>query len=251
MKNEQRAADSREEIISYQKLRTFIGLTGMLLPLLVWLGSYAFGAGEYAIQPSISHYYYSKMHVVFVCTLGILGGFLLTYKGKKREGDFITESNVANIAGWCALGVAAFPTRYCGFRTGPASNSQYLSLVDNVSALWGNIHFALAGILFVCFAAFCLYYFQRPDNTPQTESDEKKFKRRKKIYKVCGWGILISIALIALFSFVFDYAYGIFAYATFIFEWTALWFFGFAWLVKGSETWKRVPVLKKMISPLR
>lgn len=71
------------------------------------------------------------------------------------------------------------------------------------------------------------------------------------LYKICGWGIAISIVMIALFSFIIDYKEGIFAYTTFIFETTSLLFFGTAWLVKGSKIWKEHRVFKNIISPLR
>ena len=64
---------SRDEIISYQKLRAFIGVTGLLLPVLVVLGSFIFGAGKNAWQISISHYSIAPCilfsSVYFVCSV--------------------------------------------------------------------------------------------------------------------------------------------------------------------------------------
>jgi hypothetical protein len=81
--------------------------------------------------------------------------------------------------------------------------------------------------------------------------DLVKFKRRKRLYKICGWAIIISITLIALFNFIIEPTKGLFVYSTFIFETTALWAFGTAWLVKGSTALKKLPVVKEMIKPLR
>ena len=233
----------RDEIISYQKLRAFIGVTGLLLPVLAVLGSFIFGAGKDSWQVSISHYYYSMMHIVFICILCMLGGFLITYQGKSPW-----ESRLSNMAGYFAIGIAAFPTSFEGFR--PEENGEYLKLRNVVTEFWGGVHFGFAFALFTCFIIFCLHYFQIPDEEYEG-TDLVKFKRRKLIYTICGWTIIISIVLIALFVFIFKPSKGLFVYSTFIFETTALWAFGTAWLVKGSAVLKKLPVVKEMIKPLR
>lgn len=233
-----------EEIISYQKLRAFIGFIGLFLPVAVVAGCFVLGAKEYSLQHSISHYYYSKMHIVFVCTLCVLGGFLITYKGKDAW-----ESRLSNIAGYCAFGIASFPTKFTGFQSPEDGSNQYLKIISDISKFWNGVHFAFATALFICFVIFCLYFFQKPDN--EYEGIELlKFRRRKRIYKICGSGILISILLIALCNFVIPQR-GVFVYSTFIFETTSLWFFGTAWLIKGSAVLKQVPVLKTIIKTIR
>ncbi|HVM89473.1 MAG TPA: hypothetical protein VMT76_14900 [Puia sp.] len=248
MKRTTANADTHDEIISYQQLRTFIGLTGVLLPVAVVLGCYIFGAGNYSWQPSISHFYYSKMHIVFVCTLCVLGGFLINYRGKAVNP---WENRVSNIAGFCAFAIASFPTQFDGFRPGKGGTNQYLELLASVNNFWGGMHFAFAGALFVCFIIFCLCFFQKPDKPYIEPTQQKKFRRRQRIYKFCGWGIAVSIVMIAVFSFGIKHKNGLLCFSTFIFETTSLWFFGTAWLIKGSEIWKDIPVLKKMIAPLR
>lgn len=237
-------AEPSEEIISYQKLRAFIGIIGLLLPVAVVAGCFVFGDKDYSWQHSISHYYYSKMHIVFVCTLCVLGGFLITYKGKDKW-----ESRLSNIAGYCAFGIASFPTSFTDFRTPGDGTNQYIAVLTEISKFWNGVHFGFAAALFTCFVIFCLYFFQIPDDK-YTGTELVKFKRRKRIYKICGWGILLSIILIAVFNFVPPFK-GTFAYSTFTFETTALWFFGTAWLTKGSLALKEVPVLKTMIKPIR
>ncbi|MFT3981136.1 MAG: hypothetical protein QM687_11745 [Ferruginibacter sp.] len=235
----------RTENISFQKLRAFIGITGILLPIAVVIGCFILGAGDDAWQVSISHYYYSLMHFTFVCILCVLGGFLINYRGKDKW-----ESRLSNLAGFCAFGIAAFPTGYKGFRPDKDGPAQYLQLVKEVSGFWGTLHFVFAALLFGCFIVFCLYFFQKPDDD-YTGEEEKKFKRRKLLYKICGWVIFLSIVMIALFNFVIEPESGVFVFSTFIFETTALWAFGIAWLVKGSAALKNVPVVKNMIAPLR
>lgn len=235
----------RDEIISYQKLRFFIGVTGIGLPVLAVLGCFLFGAGKNSWQISISHYYYSIMHIVFICILCMLGGFLITYQGKSAW-----ESRLSNIAGYSAIGIAAFPTTFGGFRPEKDGVNQYLKLLSDVTVFWGGVHFVFACLLLACFTIFCLKYFQIPDQNYEGE-ELLKFNRRKLLYKICGWTIIISIALIALFVFIIKPKNGLFVYSTFIFETTALWAFGIAWLVKGSAVLKKFPMVKKIMKPLR
>lgn len=239
------AVSSHGEVISYQKLRAFIGITGILLPILAVLGCFLFGAGTDSWQVSISHYFYSTMHIAFVCILCMLGGFLITYRGKDKW-----ENRLSNLAGFFAIGIAAFPTAFSGFRPEADGKNQYLQLINQVSGFWGKLHFGFAFALFTCFIIFCLYFFQKPDGN-YTGEEERKFKKRKMVYTICGWAIIISIVLIGLFNFVIKPTQGFFVYSTFIFETTSLWAFGTAWLVKGSAALKGVPVVKNMIRTLR
>jgi hypothetical protein len=239
------SSHSRDEIISYQSLRAFIGITGLLLPVVAVLGCFLFGAGIHSWQISISHYFYSIMHIAFVSILCVLGGFLITYKGKDPW-----ESRLSNLAGLFAVCIAAFPTAFSGFQPAQDGKNQYLQLTKEVTKFWGGMHFVFASALFVCFIIFCLHFFQKPDADYQG-AELVKFKRRKLVYTSCGWAIIISIIMIGLFNFAFKVEKGFFTYSTFIFETTALWAFGIAWLVKGSVVLKNVPVVKNMIRPLR
>lgn len=233
-----------DEIISYSKLRAFIGITGIILPIVAVLGCFIKGAGEASFQISISHYYYSKMHIVFTGVLCVLGGFLITYQGKDKW-----ESRLSNLAGVCAFGIAACPTQFDGFISDENQENIYLLLCTEVTELWGKIHFAFAGLLFACFVVFCLYFFQKPD--PDSDIQDKKFKLRRKFYTGCGWVIISSIVLIAVFSIWKELKTDVFIYSTFIFETTSLWAFGTAWLVKGSKSLKRLPVIGNMVKPIR
>ncbi|WP_143774274.1 hypothetical protein [Niastella vici] len=235
----------RDEIISFKKLRAFIGFTGILLPIVVVLGCYLLGAGQYSFQHSVSHYYYTLMHIVFVSILCVLGGFLITYRGKDHW-----ESRVSNLAGFSAFGIAAFPTSFLGFQPEHDGMNQYLRLLRGVTGFGGSLHYAFASLLFICFIIFCLYFFQKPDEH-YTGVEEVKFKRRKIVYTISGWVIIISIIMIPLIGFVIKPQKGIFVYSTFIFETTSLWAFGTAWLVKGSAALKKMPVVRRLVHPLR
>ena len=236
-------------VISYLLLRQFIGILGIMLPLLLTAGTYILGNCN-KLQPSISHYYYSIMHIVFVGVLCVMGGFLITYRGasKKRK----LENRISNLAGACALGVAICPTKLNGYDNPAGSNCQFIELQlttasKDVPNYINSMHFGFAALLFACFVFFCMYIFQDPD---LGEPIDDMKRRRNGIYKTCGVLIIISILCIAFFAIFPDLD---FHYSTFIFETTALVPFGFSWLLKGSVNWpeSKNPVLRKAVQYLR
>jgi hypothetical protein len=174
------------------------------------------------------------MHIVFVGLLCLMGGFLITYRGKSQF-----ENNTSNVAGFCAICVAAFPTNFNGFRGAGGSNCQFIKLTtannDIVPAYIGKLHFGFAAFLFVCFVIFCLVIFQKPDSVLQTGS---KKERRNIAYKICGIIIITSILLIAAITLYDDKTgKGIWPDYIRFFETTSLIPFGFSWLLKGSFNW--------------
>jgi hypothetical protein len=223
-------------IQNYLVFRNAIGIIGLATPIALILFSGIFTAGDYWVQPSISHYYYSVMHFLFMFILILLGSFLIFYKGngKVRFEDFIST-----LAGFSAYVVAIFPTKYEGFNGLP-----FLKVYQWKD--WHNTaHFSAAGILFVCFAIMCLTTFQKSDHQLHTPEQEMKKKRRNLIYRICGFIIVASIGLIGLFSFALkDWAEENFSNYVYVFEWTALWAFGLSWLVKGSELFKNFAITK-------
>lgn len=235
--------NDNDYIISYLILRQLIGILGLCLPFALLIGNKLLGSSVW-FQPSISHFYYSYMHIAFVGVLCVLGGFLITYRGKSK-----LENRVSNFSGAFAFLVAMFPTAFQGF-----IGNDYLN--PTVWHGWFKyIHFGSAGLLFACFAFFCLKIFQESDEGETEGNFDYKKKRRNKIYKTCGWGIVVSIILIGA-STIYENAYGantFTTYSTFIFETTALLFFGNSWLLKGSLNWKDMngSILKKMVEPVR
>jgi hypothetical protein len=146
-------------IISYLLLRQLIGILGILLPFSLTLGTYLVGHCS-SLQPSLSHYYFSTMNIVFVGTLCVLGGFLITYRGKG-----MLENRTSNIAGACAFGVAIFPTSSVDFINPVNCNCRFITLnsgeVLPPYIKW--LHYGFAAILFICFIVFCLKIFQKSD----------------------------------------------------------------------------------------
>lgn len=226
---------SNAQVISYLTLREMIGIIGISLPFLLMLGTYLYDDCSPAFQYSISHYYYTKMHILFVGLLCVLGAFLITYKGNQGE------SNISTIAGILAILVSVFPDDTVNYLRN-SSNCSFVTLQpfgDNVP----RVHLISAACLFISFAIICAFYFTKPD---VPNCDPIKKKRRNFVYRICSAGILLSIFLIFLYiKNIIPIPQGIKKYFVLTFETTALFFFGLSWLLKGSLMWPS----KKYILP--
>ena len=223
---------------NYRLFRIIIGVLGISLPVLLWIFSGILSKGSYWIQPSISHYYYSVMHFFFVAVLVLLGFFLIIYRGNNT---LKYENSISTLAGIFAFLIAIYPTNIAGF-------NGFAFIQQSQWEQWFKyIHFGSATCLFICFAVFCFHFFQKSDDNYTTPEEISKKKRRNLIYRICGWCIAVSIISIGLLSFVFTtFAETYFINYTFVFEWIALWAFGIAWFVKGSEIFENVknPVIE-------
>jgi len=233
-------------VVSYLLLRRLIGLLGISLPFLLSLGclvlNWLLNSRAQGLQGTISHYYYSIMHVVFVGVLCLLSGFLFCYPGPHKY-----DRLISNLAGAFALGVAAFPTNASGFL--PAG-SGYISVT-----LWqpwvNKVHYGSAALLFLCFAFFCFIIFQNDDSGQAKGLFVEKKLKRNRFYKRCGIIILISIGMIGAIT-VFD-PHGnklppiIYTYNTVFFETTALLAFGSSWLLKGTYGLNKMPKLFQVL----
>ncbi|MBS1571654.1 MAG: hypothetical protein JST62_04555 [Bacteroidetes bacterium] len=231
--------DDQDSIISYKQLRLFIGILGFFLTFMLVVTVFLLQDTQ-VWKISISHYYYSFAHIIFVGTLCILGGLFLTYRGKNRW-----ENRLSNLTGFFALCVAAFPTKYDGY-----DGTRYIQL-DFYPDWFNYIHFGSAFLLFLGFAIYCLVFFQNMDNEIEMSNSDalRKKKNRNNYYKICGIGILLSIACIAFFNFVVtekQFPNSCFIkFSTIIFETTALFFFSTSWLMKSSDLlWDKFPFLQ-------
>jgi hypothetical protein len=89
-------------VVSYFGLRRAIGVSGLLLPIVLWpVGWWLF---EVPIQDNMSSYYYTPLRDVFVGTMFAICVFLFCYRGN----DWV-ESLTANVGCVAAIGVALMP----------------------------------------------------------------------------------------------------------------------------------------------
>jgi len=198
-------------VISYLTLRKAVGVIGTALPFVLVPGKWLLQGG--GIQPSISAYYYTSMRDVFVGSLCAIGVFLLSYRGYDRVDDL-----TGNLACVFAVGLALFPTA-------PASSASAAQVVV------GYVHLALASAYFLTLAYFSLALFTKTD--PAKPMTARK-KQRNLVYTVCGYTILVSIALVVV-DFAFLKHSGVQALdPVFWLESAAVLAFGISWLTKGE-----------------
>jgi hypothetical protein len=229
--------------MSYLTLRLWIGLIGFLLPILLSLGEYFLNTNPTPFQSSISHYYFSKMHMLFTGLLMILGAFLVTYKGKYKY-----ENWLSTLAGICAAFVAIFPTPIEGYL--PCESSAFLQINHDLGVHVKVLHFGSAVTMFLCFMLISIIYFTASDS-PEPNINHTLKRRRNRIY--VGTGIGIGVSLVFALLFMKDWLIKLpddnwlEIHATYFFESTALFCFGLAWLVKGSFMWGNKGILYKLV----
>jgi len=202
-------------ILSYLTLRKLIGFIGFSFPFILIFGGYLTGVG---IQSSVSYYYHTAMHDIFVAVLCIVATFLFAYKGYELKDEIAGKT-----ASICALGVALIPTTV---HVNPTDRQEFL----------GILHLVFAAGYFLMIAYFCLFLFSKSD---QTHCTANKIKRNK-VYKSCAYVILSCLILIGIYSVLpssvtnsIDPINPIFWLESF-----AIIAFGFAWLVKGEAIMK-------------
>ncbi|WP_395061241.1 DUF998 domain-containing protein [Flavobacterium sp.] len=205
------------ELISYKLLRKIVGFIGFLLPLVLLFGDNKKINNE-CPKSSVSFYYHTNMGDVFVGLLCAVALFLFTYKGHKKEkSDWLSDNQAGNLAAIFAFVVAFSP---CTFIEGTKTPN-------------GTIHNIAASLFFLILAYFCLKLFTK------TSGDSTQMKIfRNKIYKTCGFIILFSIAMLAIYLFKSIENYFRDTIYFWFWEVVALWVFAFSWLVKGEIFFK-------------
>jgi hypothetical protein len=199
-------------VLSYFALRKAVGAVALALPFVLaipyWL------VANHAVESSISGYYYTGMRNLFVGSLCAISMFMLCARG------YDIKDEIAGIfSSICALGVAFFPTT-------PDSHP------TERQCEVGTAHYIFAALLFLTLAYFCLVLFKMMASG-KTVTPQKI--QRNRVYTVCGYAILASLALIVLIEVVLKHSYLIGHLGTlFCFETTSLIAFGIAWLTKGE-----------------
>lgn len=201
-----------QNLFAYRRLRRAIGYLGTLLPvILVSLSLFKFFGTS--IQPSISHYYFSNLREIFTGTLCAVGLFLICYKGNGNKVFWKNDNLLTNLAGFMAIGVALIPTDPIG-----------TSCIRCTLISFGlkELHYGFAAVLFLTFAFLSIHVFTigQELNTAIPIS----MVNENNIYRFCGYGIIVCIALIP---------FKLFEYATLVFEALSLFLFGTSWLIKG------------------
>lgn len=213
--NQEDAAGS-SLVISYLELRKAIGYLGIALPFVVALGALLLqGLG---IQSSVSSYYYTEMHDVFVGILCAIGVFMGSYRGYERK-----DALAGNLACIFAIGVALFPTA-------PENATSHEKTI-------AMVHAASASLFFLTISYFALFLFTKTDPS-KTPTGRKQ--QRNKVYRSCGYTMLTALVLIFVYSMAPDsLVAGLKKFQpVFWFEAIAIEAFGIAWMTKGEAILK-------------
>lgn len=197
--------------VSFLTLRRVVGVLGILLPVVLIVGTWVFTL-QLEFRSSISAYYDSNMGPAFSGILFVVGWFLFAYKGYDHRDDRAGDSAWA-----CAMGVAMFPH-------------------ESASHSWVPwVHYISAALLFLVLAYFSYFLFTEIDANRKV-TDEKRF--RNKIYRACGVAIVTFVALIGLYKLFGLDETGLAAMKpVLLLESFVLWAFGFSWFVKGETLW--------------
>jgi hypothetical protein len=200
--------DSGDDLaLDYLAVRKLVGLLGLLLPFaLLFFGRVLFGMGT---APTISDYHGTPVRDVFVGILCATGVFLWSYRRHAREDGYASQ-----FAGLFAVVVALFPN------TGSTA----------------PVHLAAAFLFFFTLALLSIFRFTKfePGTAKEDASGDKL--HRNVVYLVCGWGILLCLALIGAYLAWLKGPMPWLGEAGIVFwlESAAVWFFGVSWLVKGD-----------------
>jgi hypothetical protein len=207
------------QLISYLTLRKAIGILAILFPVVIVVGSILIGGCD-EIQSNLSTYYHTRMRNLFVGILCAIALFLFAYKGYDR-----IDSIAGNLACIFAILVAFFPTSVTEPIT-PCILSPYENKISS------SIHFFSAGGFFLILAYFSIFLFTRKEPKPT-----KMKLKRNKLYRLCGYIILVCIILMAVYyvSDSLNPSLSLKKYNPILWlETLALWAFGVSWLTKGN-----------------
>lgn len=229
-------SNSNEEdnhfLISYKFLRLLVGIIGYALTVAVIAYSIERLISGTDVLGSVSaHYYYPHIRDIFVGSLFAIGAFLLSYRGP--FGDDKIYGICAGIAAW---GVALLPTK-------PEEGATTAQMVVGV------LHYISAVTLFGLFAAFCLVLFTKTNKTEEELKGSKK-AARNKVYRFCGWGILIIMAILGAVALL-GWATTIDLWENFpgllIGELTMMGLFAHSWITKSETLFLKDPEEKSGI----
>lgn len=155
-------------VFDYQVSRLVMGIIAFTLPFVV-----SFVSSTPLL--SISASYYTGARDVFVGMLFIVGSFLFAYNGYTT-----TQSVTSKIASLAAILAAVCPTK--------CETCQW--------SIIAIVHYCSATTLFSVLAYFCLGPFsQKAEGKKFTH---KKAKRRKIIYQLCGYSMIVCMVTAAI-----------------------------------------------------
>lgn len=233
------AMDKRRAVVkSFYRVRQALGWLGLMLPVLLVASGLIATTG---VEPSISDFFHTVSRDIYVGVLFSIGTFLLVYEGYDRQHDESIADNVlASIAGVAVFGVALFPNES---PTGEVASVVQATVGVGVSPLF---HYTCAFVFFYCMGHFCMFKFSKTTD-----------QRRRKIYIICGWAIVVSCAGLFFGSIakrMGPQEVSDFVTRTDLIFWVealGVWAFSIAWLVKGRADQQMLAIVPAVSPELR
>ena len=220
----------KDLVVSYLTLRQVIGWVGLVMPWVVrFWGAWLLDVPE---RNSISAYYYTDMHDIFVSTMVLVGALLACFRTPARR-----DNVVATITGLAAIGIGLFPMDLT-FANLPASMREYHGSMSFLKL--PSIHFVFAAVFFTL--STYLVGFRFRVFTPKMPTAQKR--RRNLAYQICAAVMAVSTVTIAIQAVLAKLhppsspremagdAAAIFWPETF-----AVFALAIAWLIKGRGVW--------------
>ena len=206
------AKNNTKEGKMYLRIRNLVGFMGVLLP---WLALFSAGIAEHPGNDwwwSISATYYQSPALVGVLVPAAL--VLISYIGYDNTDNFITS-----LCGIFGLGIVLFPCKVSWIPDGtPVGFFQMPIQLSHI------VHVSCSALFFFCIAINSIFQFTKSGGV----MTERKLIRNR-IYRICGYGLLVVEACLA-----FAFFFGARGYLVMVFEIILLHLFGFSWLVKGG-----------------
>ena len=196
----------------YLRIRNLCGLLGIILP---WLALFSAGIADHPSEDwwwSLSATYYLSPALVGVLVPASI--VLISYIGYDTLDNLITS-----LAGTFGLGIVLFPCKVSWIAEGTPVG--FFQLPVETSHI---IHVVCSALFFITIAMNSIFQFTR---TKGVFTDQKRI--RNIIYRVCGYGMLALLAVLAILR-LFKAP----GYFSMIIEIVLLLLFGIAWLVKGE-----------------
>jgi hypothetical protein len=179
---------------SYLVIRAVVGVIGIVLPIVFIIGETLFLRAGVHVRGSISAYYHTSMHDIFVGGLTVIGFMLLTYMaGRKKRPDWW----LSTVAGIAVLGVTYFPTYRPGLtqgvpRCGAVPEPIGCSPIQQHlgETLVATIHYSCAAVFIISLAGISFYFACR--------AQAKGSLLVARIHRICAFVILGAIGWIVV-----------------------------------------------------
>ena len=211
---------------SYLLMRTIIGVTGILLPVVVIVGDHSLSADAPTVRGSLSGYYYTGMRDFFVGALSTIAIFLITYKIFER-----TLNNVLTvIAGLAAGAVAFFPTKRPGGLDVALTPWQAKIGEENVSV----VHYSAAAV-FILSLALMSFFFGLQEGRRTRQRAGRLSALSPSFWRWFHWFMALAILLAGAFAYSSWRGNMYPDYYLIVAETVAIVAFGLSWLAKGLE----------------